>query len=135
MDNEKFQNLMLEQMAAMMQSMTMLTGDVKGLKEDVNILKEDVKGLKEDVNILKEDVKGLKEDVNILKDDVKNLKSDVVRIETKLDEKTKALYDGYVLNHEKLEVIEIKIDKLTDKVDRHDIKIQVIEGSKKCYRE
>ncbi len=39
MDNDKFQNIVLEQMAEMMQSMTMLTRDVNELKGDVHGLK------------------------------------------------------------------------------------------------
>jgi predicted nucleic acid-binding Zn-ribbon protein len=53
--------------------------------------------------------------INNLKDDINGLRGDIVRMETKLDEKTKALFDGYSLNYQKLIVIE-------KKVDRHDIK-------------
>jgi phage shock protein A len=44
-------------------------------------------------------------DMNNLKDNVNGLRSDIVRMETKLDEKTKALFDGYSLNYQKLIII------------------------------
>jgi len=61
------------------------------------------------------------------KEDIQGLKNDVIRMENKMD----GLYDGYKQTYEKLEVVEDKIDGLADMVDRHDIKIQVIEGGRK----
>ena len=62
--------------------------------------------------------------------DTKADKSDIIRIENKLNKDSKALFDGYVQNSEQLTRINNKIDELSDKVDKHDIKIQVIEGGK-----
>jgi DNA-binding FrmR family transcriptional regulator len=55
----------------------------------------------------------------------------ITRLENKLDNNSKALFDGYQQMSEKLEIIEGKVDSLSGKVDRHDIKIQVIEGGRK----
>jgi len=65
------------------------------------------------------------------KGNIDGLKNDILRIENKLDNNSKALFDGYHQLHEKLEVVEDKLDTLSEKVDRHDIKIQVIEGGRK----
>lgn len=65
------------------------------------------------------------------REDILGLKNDVLRIENDHGRKLDALFDGYKQTYEKLEVIENKVDDLSEKVDRHDIKIQVIEGGRK----
>lgn len=65
-----------------------------------------------------------------LENEVGGLKSDVLRLENKLDDRTKVLFDGYNQNTEILARLEKKVDSIDEKVDRHDIKIQVIEGGK-----
>ena len=73
---------------------------------------------------------GFRKEVNE-KLDQKADKSDIARIEYEHCSKLEALFDGYKQTYEKLDVIEAKLDTLSDKVDRHDIKIQVIEGGRK----
>ena len=92
---------------------------------------KNISGLKEDVTGLKEDVTGLKEDVTGLKEDVTGLKEDVIRIENKLDSSTKALFDGYMQTHERLGILEKKVDELSGKFDRHEVEIKVIKGGRK----
>lgn len=70
-------------------------------------------------------------DIQGLKTDVQDLKTDVLRIENEHGRKLDALFDGYMQHDRGLCVIEEKIDTLTEKVDRHDIRIQVIEGGRK----
>ena len=65
------------------------------------------------------------------KEDIKGLKNDVLRIENDHGRKLEALFDGYKQTYEKLEVIDNKVDDLSEKVDKQDIKIQVIEGGRK----
>jgi predicted nucleic acid-binding Zn-ribbon protein len=70
-------------------------------------------------------------DIQGLKGDVRGLKNDVLRIEHDHGQKLQALFDGYKQHDQRLDVLEKKIDNLTEKVDRHDIKIQVIEGGRR----
>lgn len=56
----------------------------------------------------------------------------VTNLEYEFKETKKTLYDGYIQNAEGIKRIEIKLDEISDKVDKHDIKIQVIEGGKKA---
>lgn len=65
-----------------------------------------------------------------LKDDVKGLKKDVLRIETKLYDDSKALFDGYKQNYEKLLDVENKVDIMSSKLEKHDNEIKVIKGGK-----
>ena len=57
-----------------------------------------------------------------------------VTMENELKEMKKTLFDGYVQNTEAIKRLEAKVDELSEKVDRHDIKIQVIEGGKSSRR-
>ena len=65
------------------------------------------------------------------KPDRKADKIDIARIEHEHGSKLEAALDGYKQAYEKLEVIESKDDNLNEKVERHDINIQVIEGGRK----
>ena len=65
------------------------------------------------------------------KEDITSLKQGMLRIEQNHGRKLEALFDGYKQVYEKLETVEKKVDNLSDKVDRHDIRIQVIEGGRK----
>ena len=69
--------------------------------------------------------KGLKE----LKD-ISATKHDLVRFEDKMDHNHKALYDGYKLTYEKLEVLEGKVNEIDKKVERQDVEIRVIKSVK-----
>lgn len=53
-------------------------------------------------------------------------------LETDIKPNIKLALQGFVDTNEKLTSIDQKIDNLSDKVDRHDIKIQVIEGGKRA---
>jgi len=70
-----------------------------------------------------------------IESDISDIKTDIKKLGTKIDgpitEKIESLQDGYKVTYEKLNDIEKKLDTLSDKVDKHDIKIQVIEGGKK----
>lgn len=59
-------------------------------------------------------------------------KQDLARIENKMDDNFKALYDGYKLTYEKLTTLDVKVDNLSEKVDRHDVEIRVIKGNRKA---
>ena len=60
----------------------------------------------------------------------KEVKQDIVRLENKMDENHRALYDGYKLTYEKLTSLEKKVDEIDKKVDKHDVEIRVIKGAK-----
>lgn len=61
---------------------------------------------------------------------IDNVRQDITRLEHKEDENHKALYDGYKQNSERIEELNIKVDKLTEQVEHQEIKLQVIKGSK-----
>ena len=58
------------------------------------------------------------------------VRQSIVLLENKVDVNLKALYDGYQQNTESINRIEKKIDKLDEKVDRHDLEIRVIKNTR-----
>jgi outer membrane murein-binding lipoprotein Lpp len=84
------------------------------------------------VGNLTKDVTEVKTDIKDLKEDVSSLKNQVTKIEVEHGKKLDALFDGYKQNTEAINELTAKVDDLSDKVDRHDIKIQVIEGGKRA---
>ena len=64
------------------------------------------------------------------KDDLANMatKHDIIRLENKMDANHKALYDGYKLTYEKLEVLEDKVTEIEKHVEKHDVEIRVIKS-------
>jgi DNA-binding ferritin-like protein len=63
---------------------------------------------------------------------LEKLEKGQVRLENELKDTKKTLYDGYIQNAEAIKRLESKIDEVSEKVDRHDMKIQVIEGGRKA---
>lgn len=64
--------------------------------------------------------------------EVKNsltIKYDNIRLENKMDENHKALYDGYRLSCEKLEVLEKRVDNIHNNIEKQDVEIKVIKAS------
>ncbi|MTI66431.1 MAG: hypothetical protein FH753_07500 [Firmicutes bacterium] len=57
-------------------------------------------------------------------------KQDMISLENKIDENHKALYDGYKQNIKGLDEINKRLDKLSDKVDNQEIKLQVLKSAK-----
>lgn len=58
-----------------------------------------------------------------LKLDVRKNTNVITSLENELKETKKTLYDGYVQNTEGISRLEKKVDELSEKVDKHDIKI------------
>jgi len=49
-------------------------------------------------------------------------------LENKMDDNHKALYDGYVQNAESISKLQQELEKLTDRVEHQEIKLQVVKG-------
>ena len=117
MDNEKFQELVIQQL-------NILTTEVTGIKTEVSRLKDDVSGLKEDVAGLKEDVKELKTVTAKLE----------LRLENEAFNKIEVLFDGYQLLSETLADHTERLQRIEDKIATHDIQIQVLDRTKSNKR-
>jgi hypothetical protein len=69
--------------------------------------------------------------INGITTDIQSFKNNVLQMEQDHGKKLQVLFDGHIKHEKHLDTIEEKIDSLSNKVDRHDIKIQVIEGGQK----
>jgi outer membrane murein-binding lipoprotein Lpp len=84
------------------------------------------------VGNLTKDVAEVNADIKYLKEDVGSIKNQIAKIEVEHGKKLDALFDGYKQNTESIKELSSKVDNISDKVDHHDIKIQVIEGGKRA---
>lgn len=103
MENEKFQDLVLEHLARLTQEITEIKQGQQELKTDVTSLKE-----------------GQQE-----------LQAQVTKIETRLEneviDKIKILFDARQADRETLERLERKVDVIADQVANHEVQIKVIK--------
>lgn len=67
---------------------------------------------------------------NGIEERLRRLEKCQLRLETEFNEAKKTLYDGYIHNLESIKRLEVKLNDLSNYVDKHDIKIQVIESGK-----
>jgi archaellum component FlaC len=81
-------------------------------------------------------VDGFGNELKEVKETVNSIDSRLIKVESSLENDIKPdiklSLQGYHDTNEKLTSIEEKLDSLSNKVDRHDIKIQVIEGGKRA---
>lgn len=57
-----------------------------------------------------------------------SLEKTVAKIEFEQGKKFSTLFDGYKQTNDRLDRMENKIDDMTLKIERHDVKIHIIEG-------
>ena len=62
--------------------------------------------------------------------DSKADKTDIVHIENKLDNNSKALFDGYNQVYDKVVAVENAVNDLSSKVEKQEVEIKVIKGGK-----
>lgn len=84
-----------------------------------------------EVQDTKKELQDTRKDLQETKVEVKENRKDIIRLENEMSNKISILFDGQKATNDRLDRIEKKLDDLSEKVDKHDIKIQVIEGGKK----
>ena len=79
----------------------------------------------------------LKNEIRTLSDKVETIGNQTTKLENKLDNNSKALFDGYNLVYEKLQEhdkrfdsLESKVDNINAKVEKQEVEIRVIKGGK-----
>ena len=107
----------LEALSGIQQDMGSLKQDVGSLKQDVSSLKQDVSSLKQDVSSLQEGQKKTEHELAELKTTVSDLKQGQQRIEIKMDKmlenQVQDVYTLVQLVHDKVAVVDNKIDTLS----------------------
>lgn len=84
---------------------------------------------KEELYGVKQELQGVKANM-ATKQELQGVKQDIIRMENKMDENHKALYDGYKQSIEGIHELKKDIEKLTDRVDNQEIKLQVLKSAK-----
>ena len=127
MENERFQDLVLEHLAKLTQENTDIKQDISQIKQDNSLLKQDVSSLKQSNAEIKQDVSSLKQSNDEMKQDIQQVKGSLIRIENEHGEKLRALFDAREVQMDinerildTLHRIEGKVDRLTLKVSTHD---------------
>jgi len=70
------------------------------------------------------------ENFNTMDNKIDSVKNDIIRLENKLDDNSKALFDGYNQTYEKVVSIENSVKELSSKVQTQEVEIKVIKGGK-----
>ncbi|HYF84588.1 MAG TPA: hypothetical protein VEB00_16420 [Clostridia bacterium] len=65
------------------------------------------------------------------KKEVKSANNHIIRLEDEFHKKVGILSDEVSLVRKDISTMKVKLDVIEGKIDKHDIKIQVIEGGKK----
>lgn len=65
-----------------------------------------------------------------MQDGFKDVRQDIVRLENKMDDNLKALYDGYKQSVEGINELKEEFQNLSDKVEHQEIKLQVMKGTR-----
>ena len=76
---------------------------------------------------LDSDVKGLKASQNRFESELQKVSETVIRIENVHGEKLNVLFDGWKQHDEKINLILQRLDTIEEKLDRHDIQISVLD--------
>jgi len=58
------------------------------------------------------------------------LNSDIIRLENKLDDNSKALFDGYKQTYEEVKEVKKSVEELSSKVEKQEVEIKVIKGGR-----
>ena len=104
-----------------------LTTRMDGLTTQVDGLTSQVDGLTSQMDMVSAEVGSLRTDMDSVKANMAT-RHDIVRLEGKMDENDKALFDGYKLTYEKVTGIEKEVAEINGKIEKQDVEIRVIKG-------
>lgn len=81
---------------------------------------------------IKEGISAMDKSLQQINSRLEKLEGSQLKLENELENSKKTLYDAYIQNAEAIKGLDERVHELSDKVDKHAIKIQVIEGGKKA---
>jgi len=156
MDNEKFQELVLEQfqaiageLKALTEGQRILTGNLEegqksltenyqSLAEGQRILTEGQQKLESKVDKLETRIGNIEEGQNEMKSDIAELNKGQLRLETRMEneviEKIRGLYEFREVQTEVNERILAALDRIESKIESHDIQISILDKTKSNKR-
>ena len=124
MDNEKFQELVLQQF--------------QGLAGELKALTEGQQKLDSKVDKLETRIGNIEEGQNEMKSDIAELNKGQLRLETRMEneviEKIRGLYEFREVQTEVNERILAALDRIEAKIESHDIQISILDKTKSNKR-
>ena len=141
MDNEKFQELVLEQFQAIAGELKALTQGQRSLENGQRSLENGQKSLEKGQRSLENGQKSLGNGQRSLENGQKHLTDRLTRIETVVARiendhgaKLAALLDGYYQNTKILADHTERLDRIESKITAHDIQISILDKTKSNKR-
>ena len=62
--------------------------------------------------------------------EIRSVGNQVTKLENELKKDVGALFDGYKQTYEKLQVLETKVDNISQKIETQDVELKVLKGGK-----
>lgn len=79
--------------------------------------------MQQDISGVKRDVAGLKQSMSSFEDRLDEQKSIILNLENTMGKRIEALYDGHMLNKEKHDILERRVDDMELRVDKLEIAV------------
>ena len=108
--------------------MTQMYVELQGVNGRLDGIDDRLDGIDDRFDRLETRFDGLETRFDGLETEVAKIGKDLLRLEDKVDNTSKALFDGYTQTYEKIVVVEKKVDILTERVERQDVEIRVIKN-------
>ena len=80
-----------ERMVMAVKYATIMSSDIKEMKQDIKEVKQDIKEMKQDIKDIKQDISEMKQDIKEMKQDIKEIKGDVKEVLKKQEETIKEI--------------------------------------------
>ncbi|HOQ17122.1 MAG TPA: hypothetical protein PLL17_02195 [Defluviitaleaceae bacterium] len=108
------------------QVLELILAKLQGMEEKIHGMESKIYGMEKKIETVGTDFDDLK---NGQEEIIINLKKLETKIENELTEKIRGLYDSREVIRDKLSSINIKVDNLSDRIDKHELIIKLAEDS------
>ena len=111
-----------------------LVGNIPQMQKDIDDMKElvgNIPEMQKDIDDMKElvgNIPQMQKDIDNMKEDIRNLQKSVAVIEVEHGEKIKILFDAVLVNSEKIDMLNQKLDLQISKWQKHDDEIYYLKS-------
>ncbi|MFZ5944903.1 MAG: hypothetical protein ACOYVD_12380 [Bacillota bacterium] len=108
MENERFQNLVLEHMARLTQEITAINIEIREIRSEIAEIKGEIAEIKGEIAEIKGEIAEIKGEIAEIKNDISKIK---FKIENDIEPKIAVLFDGQQVHTAQLTRIEEKVSQ------------------------
>ena len=111
-----------------------LVGNIPEMQKDIDDMKKlvgNIPEMQKDIDDMKElvgNIPEMQKDINSMKEGIRNLQKSVAVIEVEHGEKIKILFDAVLVNSEKIDMLNQKLDLQISKWQKHDDEIYYLKS-------